>query len=103
MAFYSLITSITFNLVVGSAKPAIEGIKVVMENFKRVHDSIRPQVLSPASSPNLSESSYWLGGLWSRARPWTDRAHCARAHSPPAKLDLDVFDNSAGDQTCWLD
>ncbi len=28
-----------------------------MENFKRVHDSIEPPVWSPASSPNLSESS----------------------------------------------
>ncbi len=29
----------------------------VMENFKRVYDSIKPPVWSPASSPSLSESS----------------------------------------------
>ncbi len=37
-----------------------------MENFKRVHDSIKPPVSSPASSPNLSESSLarWAAVLY---------------------------------------
>ncbi len=30
-----------------------------MEKFKRVHVSIKPPVWSPASAPNLSESSSW--------------------------------------------
>ncbi len=32
----------------------------LMENFKRVYDSIKPPVWSPASAPNLSESSLAL-------------------------------------------
>ncbi len=34
----------------------------VIENFQRVHDSIKPPVWYPASSPNLSEPSLMAGG-----------------------------------------
>ncbi len=84
-----------------------QGIEVcIMENFKRVHDSIKSPVRSPASPPNLSESSSarWpVVSGFSSAQPSDDPAHCARPHSPPAKLDSNKFGDSAADQTCWLD
>ncbi len=81
-----------------------------MENFKRMHDSIKPPVWSPASSPNLSESSLvgvgykGLAELAPLARPvegWALAKLEIAAHR--AKLDTDKFANSSVDRTCWLD
>ncbi len=74
--------------------------------IKRVYDSIKPPVWSPASSPSLSESTLVRWAAFSSfaiAQPSTDRAHGARPHSPPAKLHSGKFGNSAADQICWLD
>ncbi len=83
----------------------IKSTSYVMENFKRVHDSIKPPVWSPASSPNLSLSSLarWAAvSGFARAQPSTVRARYARPHSPPAKLDPDEFGNSARTEPAGL-
>ncbi len=69
-----------------------------MENLKRVHNSIKPPVWSPASAPNLSKSSLARRAAvsgFANAQPSTDRARCAHPHSPPAKLGSDRFGKSA--------
>ncbi|MCP3661316.1 MAG: hypothetical protein GY696_02295 [Gammaproteobacteria bacterium] len=75
-----------------------------MENFKRVHDSIKPPVWSPASSPDWFESSFARGLVsgFASAQPSTVRARYARPHSPPAKLDSSKFGNSRRTKPCWL-
>ncbi len=91
-------------LVKGSFR--MKSTSYAMKNVKRVHDSIKPSVWSPASSPSLSESSLarWVAVSGSaRAQLSTVRARYARPHSPPAKLDSDKFGKTAADQTCWLD
>ncbi len=73
-----------------------------MENFKRVHDSIKPPVWSPASLPNLSESSLaqWTAvSDLASAQLLDDRACCALPCSQPANLDSDKFGDEGGYQT----
>ncbi len=75
----------------------------VLENVKCVHDSIKPPVWSPASSPNLAESSLAAVSDFASALPSTLRARYARPHSPPAILTgFRQIRQLAADQTCWL-
>ncbi len=94
--------------------------RALMENYKRVYDSIYTPVWSPAPSPNLSESSLarWAAvSGFASAQPSTDRARCSRPNSSLGKLDLDILLRNNCDinkttitmyaprwnQTYWLD